>query len=66
MPNFIVVMMVYGIIFGEYYAFMVIFIPSFYLKVIVFTYWKYGWITYLIGTEFTILFLFLNLAYFMV
>jgi palmitoyltransferase len=29
-PSIVVVMMVYGIIFGEYYAFMVLFIPAFY------------------------------------
>ncbi|CAK79026.1 unnamed protein product (macronuclear) [Paramecium tetraurelia] len=58
LPDFIAVILVYGIIFSEYYAFVFIFLPAFLNK--------HGSITYLIGIEFTIIFIFLNLAYIMI
>ncbi|CAD8204499.1 unnamed protein product [Paramecium octaurelia] len=56
--DFIAVIFVYGIIFSEYYAFVFIFLPAFLIK--------HGLTSYLIGIEFSIIFIFLNLAYIMI
>ena len=50
------VILVYGIIFSEYYLFMFYFIPAYSAK--------YGNIAIFIGIEFTILYSFLHFAYF--
>ncbi|CAD8098805.1 unnamed protein product [Paramecium primaurelia] len=56
--DFIAVILVYGIIFSEYYAFVFIFLPAFLNK--------HGHVSYLIGIEFTIIFIFLNFSYIMI